>query len=58
MIRYLNAKMYGTTETLDQLDSEDFSSFKEFKKEMTRLRGEYQMCMTTDAIYWSQRACK
>ncbi len=57
MIRYLNTKMYGQTETIDQLNSEDFNSFKEFKQEMSRLRGEYAMC-GHGSPYWSQRGCK
>ena len=58
MIRYLNTKLYGQTETIDQLDSKDFKSYSEFRKEQQRLRGEYQLCGGHGAPYWSQRGCK
>ncbi len=58
MVRYLNTKLYGTTENLDQLDSNDFKSYKEFKQEMTRLKGEYNLTGGHGSPYWSQRNIK
>ena len=58
MIRYLNTKLNGTTETIDQLDSNDYESFKEFKQAMKYLIGEYELAGGHGDLYWSQRGCK
>lgn len=58
MIRYLNTKLNGNTETIDQLDSNDYESFKEFKQAMTYLIGEYRLAGGHGDLYWSQRGCK
>lgn len=58
MIRYLNTKLYGQRETVDQLDSADFSSYKQFKQEMKRLISEYRLVGGFGDLYWSQRECK
>lgn len=58
MIRYLNTKINGNTETVDQLDSNDYESFKEFKQAMKYLIGEYHLAGGHGDLYWSQRGCK
>ncbi len=58
MKRYLNTKLNGTTETIDQLDSADFASSKEFKAERVRLLNEYSRVGGFGNMYWSQRKCK
>lgn len=56
MIKYLNFKSSYGTETVDQLDSRDFPSLKEFRKELIRLIQEYRLCGMN--VYSSQRKCK
>lgn len=58
MIRYLNTKINSKRETIDQLDSNDYNSFKEFKKAMHYLFNEYNLAGGHGDLYWSQRACK
>lgn len=58
MIRYLNTKINGNTETVDQLDSNDYESFKEFKQAMKYLISEYRLAGGHGDLYWSQRGCK
>lgn len=58
MIRYLNTKLNGTTETIDQLNTDDFNNFKEFRAEQRRLQNEYNLAGGHGAPYWSQRECK
>ena len=43
MIRYINTKFKKETETVDELNSNDFNTFKEFRKELRRLTSEYSM---------------
>lgn len=58
MIRYINFKgQGGQIETVDQLDSKDFTTAKDFRIELKRLINEYRL--TGGGEYWtSQRACK
>jgi len=58
MIRYLNTKLYGKTETIDQLDSNDYPDFKSFRAEQKRLMSEYNLARGHGTLYWSQRGCK
>ena len=58
MIRYLNVKLYGITETVDHLDSRDFKSIREFKQEKQRVLSEYRTAFKDGDPYWSQRKCK
>ena len=58
MIRYLNTKFDNTTETLDQLDSDDFNSYQEFVKAKRFLANEYRLAGGFGAVYWSQLPCK
>ena len=53
---YLNLKTSQGTETVDELNKADFSTRKEFKKELWRLASEYRLC--GQSVYFSQRACK
>jgi len=53
---YLNLKTNYGTETVDQVNREDFNSFKEYKAELNRLIYEYHICGMP--VYKSQRACK
>ena len=50
---YLNMKTNYGTETVDELDRNDFSSFKEFRNELIRLIKEYRLCGMN--VYSSQR---
>jgi len=56
MKRYLNSKQWEGTETIDELDSNDFKSYRDFKRELNRLADEYAMCQ--QSCYISQKACK
>lgn len=58
MIRYLNTKLDGRTETLDQVNSEDFKTFKEFRDYQRYLISEYNLAGNYGLMYWSQRGCK
>lgn len=52
MKRYINCKPDGrTVETVDELNSEDFSTLKEFRIESRRLLGEYRMAFQCEV--WS-----
>ena len=53
---YLNMKTSLGTETVDQLNKTDFSSYKEFKKELWRLAAEYRL--SGHSVYFSQRGCR
>jgi len=55
MIRYLNTKLNGKTETIDHLDSDNYSSHKEFRKAMTYLMNEYLLAGGFGRMYWSQK---
>tara|TARA_R110002126_G_C10402221_1_gene495994 strand:+ start:747 stop:926 length:180 start_codon:yes stop_codon:yes gene_type:complete len=57
MIRYLNTKLNGVIETLDSLERNDFATYKEFIKEIKRLKHEY-IISGYGGVYISQRACK
>lgn len=58
MIRYLNTKLNGITETIDQVDYADFNSYKEFRDYQKYLVNEYNLCGDYGDLYWSQRGCK
>lgn len=57
MKRYLNTKLYGQRETVDELDSKDFESMKAFNAEKKRLIAEYRLAGGFGELYWSQRKC-
>jgi len=57
MIRYINTKFDGITETIDQVELEAFDSYWEFKKELNHLLHEY--ALSGNGSPWiSSRACK
>lgn len=56
MTRYINFKSSQSVETVDQLDSKDFKTMKEFKAELNRLITEYRL--TGMSVYISQRQAK
>lgn len=56
MKRYLNLKTNYGTETVDELDSKNFKTFKEFKNELKRLINEYHILGMN--VYSSQRKAK
>lgn len=58
MIRYLNTKIKGQRETVDQLNSDDYKTYREFVAAKRYLIGEYSLAGGHGALYWSQRACK
>ena len=58
MIRYLNTKLFGKVETIDQLDSNNFDSYSEFRKEQKHLIGEYRLAGGHGDLYWSQRTIR
>ena len=51
--RYLNMKTQYGVETVDQLTSVDFNSYKEFRIELRRLVSEYRLAGMN--VYTSQR---
>lgn len=58
-IRYLNVKNSNGVETIDQLDSEDFNSYREFIDEVKRLINEYRAANSCfSGVYTSQRCSK
>ena len=55
MIRFLNTKLNGKVETLDQMDSTDFADYKEFRTEQRRVKSEYSLAGGHGEMYWSGR---
>ena len=53
MITYLNLRDSNGVETVDELNSNDFNSSKEFNEELKRLIKEYHMAGM--GVYKSQR---
>jgi hypothetical protein len=53
MKRYFNIKGSYGVETIDELDSANFDSIKEFRKEVKRLYREYNL--TPMGVYVSSR---
>lgn len=58
MIRYINRRGDNQLETVDSLDSGDFSSLKDFKKALRNLVGEYNLSDPSAEYYSSQRSTK
>lgn len=54
---YLNFKTSQGRETIDELDQKDFTDYKLFRKEKSRLLSEYIMAYNSGNIYWSSRCC-
>jgi hypothetical protein len=53
---YLNLKTSKGIETVDQLERNDFDSFKEYKIELKNMIINYRLAGMN--VYKSQRACK
>jgi hypothetical protein len=53
MKKYFNIKGVYGVETIDELDSSDFSTMKEFRQEVKRLYREYNL--TPMSVYTSSR---
>lgn len=56
MKRYFNLKTQYGVETIDEINRNDFSSYKEYINELRRLKREYHLSGMN--VYISQRACK
>ena len=56
MKRYFNFKSNYGVETVDELSREDFNTVKEFRKELSRLAGEYRLAGIP--VYISSRCTK
>jgi hypothetical protein len=56
MKKYLNIKSVYGVETIDEIDSNDFSIFQDFRKEKNRLIKEYRLAGMQ--VYQSQRCDK
>ena len=56
MKKYFNIKSVYGVETIDELDSSDFSTLKEFRQEVKRLYREYNL--TPMNVYTSSRCTK
>lgn len=56
MKRYINTRTEEGVETIDEVDSDDFKTIKEYRFEVTRLCFEYKMAGT--ACWASSRATK
>lgn len=56
MTKYLNFRSSFGVETVDELSQKDFPSYKDFRKELTRLIEEYRLAGMN--VYISSRACK
>ena len=55
-MKYLNIRTSYGVETVDQLNKEDFATYKEFRTELKRLVSEYHLCGM--GVYVSQRSTK
>ncbi len=56
MKKYLNVKTSYGVETVDSLNSQDFATVTEFRKELHRLVSEYRL--SGQDVYISQRKAK
>lgn len=55
-MKYFNIKTSQGAETIDELNSKDYKTHKEFRSELKRLVNEYRIAGIN--TYISQRACK
>jgi hypothetical protein len=57
MKTYFNIKTASGIETIDQLDTNDFKTLKDFRIERKRLKNEYLMASSYyGGLYYSQRS--
>ena len=57
MIKYINTRMNNEVETVDEVNSNDFTTYKAYRLECRRLLGEYEMAFNAPC-YLSQRSTK
>jgi hypothetical protein len=55
-MKYYNMKSVYGIETIDEINPKDYISYKEYRKELTRLRNEYRTCGMD--VYISSRSTK
>lgn len=55
-MKYYNMKSVYGTETIDEINPKDYISYKEYRKELIRLRNEYRLCGMD--VYISSRSTK
>ena len=55
MVEYFNIKNNSSIETVDSINSEDFNTFKEYKKEKKSMLLNYRIIPFFSNIYISQR---
>ena len=55
-MKYFNLKTNQGTETVDQLERNDFKTYKEYINEVVRLKKDYNIAGMN--VYTSQRSCK
>ena len=55
-MKYFNIKTNYGVETIDQLDRNDFETYKDYVAELRRLKNEYRLAGMN--VYLSQRATK
>lgn len=55
-MKYFNIKTTYGVETIDQLDTKDFNSYKDYIAELRRLKNEYKLVGMN--VYLSQKATK
>ena len=55
-MKYYNIKTKQGVETVDHIERKDFATYKEYIKELKRLKNEYHLCGMN--VYISQRSTK
>lgn len=55
-VKYINIKTNYGTETIDEINKEQFKTRRDYIKEYKRLLYEYRL--SGQSVYLSQRACK
>jgi len=58
MKRYINTKTAGKTETIDEFNSTDYSTIKEFNAAIATRVGSYRMTFKSSDVYVSSRSTK
>lgn len=58
MKRYINAYGSNERETIEEINSTDFVSEKEFNAYIATRVGSYRMIFKTSKVYVSRRCCK
>jgi len=55
MKRYINVKFAGKVETIDEVDSKDFSTEHDFKTRVAQVVGSHRMVIRQGEVYASRR---